>query len=105
LLVKLLLGLAFVVTNIARSLLRAVAGDATDDRILLAHEAIRSTLGVALGACSFVLGFASNVFLFAVALLVLPSSGVSDSLDCGALHGMALIGVFAWAVIRRHGVD
>lgn len=60
-LVNLLLGLALVVTDIARYFLGPIAGKRTKDGVLLAANAVHRTLSVTLGLSGVVLCFASGV--------------------------------------------
>jgi hypothetical protein len=78
LLVDVLLELALVVADVAGGLLLAVAGDGTDDRVLLADNAVGGALDVALGLCGADLSLACGVLLLA---RVGPGGGASDVAD------------------------
>jgi len=78
-LVDILLSFSLIVTDVTRSLLRAIAGDSTDNGVLLAAYAVCGALGVSLGLSRLVFGFTGGVLFLA---RLLPRSGTGDVADC-----------------------
>jgi hypothetical protein len=66
LLVDLLLGLAFVVLNVALRLLGLVSGDGSDNTVFLALYTVGGAFHVTLGLRGFVLCFTGSVLLLGV---------------------------------------
>ena len=75
---------------LTRDLLFAVARDGADDSVLLAADAVRGALDVALGLGGLVLGLALGVLLLARLGPGFGAGQVADGLDGGALEGVEL---------------
>lgn len=90
--VPLLLALSFLLASISSVLLGRVASGGADDRVLLAADAVSSSLGVALGLSGVDLGLARSVLFTAALSHVVSTEGLSNGLLHGADGGVLLSG-------------
>jgi hypothetical protein len=81
--------------SLTSSLLRAVSGNSTDDRVLLADHAVHGALSVALDLGSLVLGLASSVLLLARLLPGSSAGNVADNFNDVSLGAVELAVQFA----------
>jgi len=76
-------------------LLGFIAGYSTEDRVLIAHGAVLSTLSVPFGSRSVVLSLSSSMFFTTVSLQAVSTGHVSEAFLHISFSGVPLAGSLA----------